>query len=177
MFSRPLLVSDLHTLTLRLPQLKTEVKTEVKAESPRPPIPQLDGPSTTSSQEDESGSSDGSPSPPSKSVPLPSIKKTPPAAHVPSQQDDDDAIIGSDLDDSDDDDNGDQDDDEVEGGSKVLCTYDRVRYRFSEQDFPVITFLAPPGTACQKQVEMCAEGWHGPHQWQRLPLFEMHWVC
>jgi transcription initiation factor TFIIA large subunit len=91
-------------------------------------IPQLDGPSTTSSQEDESGSSDGSPSPPSKSVPLPSIKKTPAViTHTPSLQDDDDAIIGSDLDDTDDDDNGDQDDDDVEGGSKVLCTYDRVQ--------------------------------------------------
>jgi transcription initiation factor TFIIA large subunit len=93
-------------------------------------IPQLDGPSTTSSQEDESGSSDGSPSPPSKSVPLPSIKKAPAViTHTPSLQDDDDAIIGSDLDDTDDDDNGDQDDDDVEGGSKVLCTYDRVRHQ------------------------------------------------
>lgn len=113
-------------------QIKVEVKAEVKAESPHPTIqriPQLDGPSTTSSQEDESGSSDGSPSPPSKSVPLPSIKKAPTAMpHTSSLQDDDDAIIGSDLDDSDDDDNGDQDDDEVEGGSKVLCTYDRVSH-------------------------------------------------
>lgn len=106
---------------------------QVKTESPRPTlqrIPQLDGPSVASSQEDDSGSSEGSPSPPSKTVPLPSIKKVAaPVGEASSQVDDDDAIIGSDLDDTDDEDNGDQDDEEIEGGSKVLCTYDRVRTR------------------------------------------------
>lgn len=106
----------------------------MKAESPHPPIqriPQLDGPSVASSQDDDSGSSEGSASPPTKNVPLPSIRKAPvPQAgedSLPQDDDDDDAVIGSDLDDTDDEDNGEQDDDEIEGGSKVLCTYDRVR--------------------------------------------------
>ncbi|KAF8322037.1 transcription factor IIA, alpha/beta subunit [Clavulina sp. PMI_390] len=91
-----------------------------------PRIPQLDGPSVASSQEDDS-ESDGSPSPPQKSVPLPSVKRTPAVREDGSGgEDDDDARIGSDLDDESDD-NDDHDDDDIPGGAKVLCTYDRVQ--------------------------------------------------
>jgi len=84
-------------------------------------IPQLDGPS--SSSQDSSGSSAGSPSPPSRSVPLPSVQVE--AANA----ENDDAAIGSDLDDSDDDDNLAGGADDPVGGAKdiVFCTYDKVQ--------------------------------------------------
>jgi hypothetical protein len=88
----------------------------VKAETR---IPQLDGPSASSRE--SSISSEGSPSPPAKTVPLPSLK-------VESNANlDDEAVIGSDLDDSDDDDNLAGGSDDPVGGAKdiVFCTYDK----------------------------------------------------
>jgi len=84
-------------------------------------IPQLDGPSASSRE--SSISSEGSPSPPAKAVPLPSLK-------VESNANlDDEAVIGSDLDDSDDDDNLAGGSDDPVGGAKdiVFCTYDKVQ--------------------------------------------------
>ncbi|KAF9519198.1 hypothetical protein BS47DRAFT_1370813 [Hydnum rufescens UP504] len=92
----------------------TPVKSETR-------IPQLDGPSASS--RDSSVSSEGSPSPPTKPVPLPSLKVES-ATHV-----DDEAVIGSDLDDSDDEDNLAGGADDPVGGAKdiVFCTYDKVQ--------------------------------------------------
>jgi len=113
---KPLTTGSPYSYTTPLP-VKQEPQTQTV-----PRLPQLDGPSS-SSQDSEASSDEGSPSPITKSVPLPSVKVE------KKEEVDDEAVIGSDLDDSDDDDNlAGIGDDPVNGAKDIVfCTYDKVQ--------------------------------------------------
>lgn len=143
----------------------------VSAPAPAARIPQVDGPSSSSSD---------SPSPP------PSQQYAPPRALHPSlpqpaaaaavREDEDEEAINSDLDDSDSDTERDAD---ATGGADtdiVFCTYDKAS-RSSQVGRYMYLTLSVAGRKGQEQMEMCSQRRHDPRQWQGLSLCQVYRVC
>jgi transcription initiation factor TFIIA large subunit len=122
------------------------------AKAPAPRIPQVDGPSSSSSEEE-----------PAQYAPRTSHPSLPPPAAAPVV---DSEAINSDLDDSDEE--GGDDEDGPVAKDLIFCTYDKVRYHSSV--FESYLIVAVEGIARPQQVEVHVQGRHDPHQRQGLPL-------
>lgn len=110
-------------------------------------IPQVDGPSSSSSESPSPGPTNGSRT---------ANQHTTPQAG-------DTEEINSDLDDSDTD--GEDDDQEgiVGEGDIVFCTYDKVLPRMTTTTFRT-TDSTIPGCTCEEQMEMHSQGWRNSYE-------------
>lgn len=125
---------------------------QVQAQQQQHKIPQVDGPSESSGDED-------TPSPPGY-APRTSHPSLPQPSSSRDAAEDDSEAINSDLDDPD----TENEEEAEEGGPGetdiVFCTYDKVR---SFAPFLLWVIDDPGlGRSCQEQVEVCAQGWNGP---------------
>ena len=143
---------------------------------PYPPptqrIPQVDGPSDSSGEEDSSPPSGAfAPRTAHPSLPHPPAPPQPQSASLDSE------AINSDLDDSDTE--GEEDDEEGAAGETdiVFCTYDKVTKKLEIiLSFTTLTMFVYLGCPREEQVEVHPQRWYDPCQWKGLSFCKVHRV-
>lgn len=152
------------------PVAQSQPQTQQPITQPPQRIPQVDGPSE-SSEDDESPppSQNFAPRSAHPSLAQPAASGSTSAIAQPL----DSEAINSDLDDSDTE--GEEEAEEGAAGESdiVFCTYDKVTRLSSLHEFR-LTYNA--GGAREKQVEVYPKGWDDPCKWKGLPLRKMHRV-
>jgi hypothetical protein len=91
--------------------------------------------------------------------------------NVPAQPSED---ITSDLDDSDEEEGPHQQPGSDPDADVTYCTYDKVGFYAFLCNRSLLT--SDTGDPRQVKMEGCIQRWHGPCEWERLPVWKMYWV-